>query len=122
MPYRGIRNLVRTGRFLSLVALILLLLIPTASLFGETPAKNGRKVVVRVEPEFPDFFRNGHFQGRVVAEATVLPNGNVSSVDVKAGNPMFAEFASKALMKWKYAPAPEKTVEQVTFNFSSSPQ
>jgi outer membrane biosynthesis protein TonB len=122
MPYRGIRNLVRTGRFLSLVALILLFLIPTASLFGETPAKSGRKVVVRVEPEFPDFFRNGHFQGRVVAEATVLPNGNVSSVDVKAGNPMFAEFASKALMKWKYAPAPEKTVEQVTFNFSSSPQ
>jgi TonB family protein len=99
-----------------------LLLIPAASLFGETPAKNVRKVVVRVEPEFPDFFRNGHFQGRVVAEATVLPNGNVSSVDIKAGNPMFAEFASKALMKWKYAPAPEKTVEQVTFNFTSSPQ
>jgi outer membrane biosynthesis protein TonB len=122
MPYRGIRSLARATRLVSFVTLILLLLIPAASLFGETPAKNVRKVVVRVEPEFPDFFRNGHFQGRVVAEATVLPNGNVSSVDIKAGNPMFAEFASKALMKWKYAPAPEKTVEQVTFNFTSSPQ
>jgi outer membrane biosynthesis protein TonB len=122
MPYRGIRSLARITRLVSFIALILSLLIPAASLFGETPAKNVRKVVVRVEPEFPDFFRNGHFQGRVVAEATVLPNGNVASVDVKAGNPMFAEFASKALMKWKYAPAPEKTVEQVTFNFTSSPQ
>ncbi len=85
-----------------------------AHVLAQAPAKNARKVLVRVEPEYPDFFRNGHFEGRVVAEATVLPNGNVSSVDIKGGNPMFAEFATKALMKWKYAPGPEQTVEQVS--------
>lgn len=81
-----------------------------------------RKVVTRVEPQYPDFFRSGHFEGRIVAEATVQPNGSVSNVEIKAGNPMFASFASKALMKWKFAPGPDKTVEEVVFNFATTPR
>ena len=107
-------------RLFSLVALGLLLLqILPGSVFAETPVKTGRKVVVRVDPEYPEFFRKGHFQGRVVAEATVLPNGDVSKVEIKGGNPMFADFAAKALKKWKYAPGPAQTIEEVNFNFAS---
>jgi outer membrane biosynthesis protein TonB len=73
-----------------------------------------------VEPQYPEFFRNGHFEGRILATATVQPNGNVSNVEIKAGNPMFATFAAKALMKWKYAPGPDKTLEEVVFNFHST--
>ena len=91
------------------------------SVLAQAAAKTARKVVTQVNPDYPDFFRNGHFQGRIVAEATVLPNGSVSNVEIKAGNPMFATFASKALMKWKYAPGPDKTVEEVIFNFNSTP-
>ena len=87
---------------------------------AQASANSARKVVQHVDPDYPDFFRNGHFQARVVAEATVLPNGNVSHVDVKSGNPMFAEYASKALLKWKYAPAPAQTVEKVVFNFDAT--
>lgn len=100
--------------------MLTLLPIDSGPALAQTAAKTARKIVLRFEPEYPDFFRNGHFEGRIVAEATVLPNGSVSSVDIKAGNPMFASFASKALMKWKYAPGPDKTVEQVIFNFSST--
>ena len=92
------------------------------SVLAQTLARIPRKVVTRVNPDYPDLFRNGHLEGRIVAEATVLPNGNVSNVEVKAGNPMFATFASKALMKWKYAPGPDKTVEEVIFNFNSTPR
>lgn len=92
------------------------------SAFAQAPARTSRKILQRVEPDYPDFFRNGHFEGRIVAEATVLPNGTVSNVEVKAGNPMFASFASKALMKWKYAAGPDKTIEEVIFNFSSTPR
>ena len=99
-------------------ALILLTFHPEPTL-AEGTAKSGRKVVVRVEPQYPEFFRKGHFQGRVVAEASVLPNGDVSNVEIKGGNPMFANFAAKALKKWKYAPGPSQTVEEVIFNFSS---
>jgi TonB family protein len=119
---REICNSVRIVKLVwCFVLLFLSLFVQPFSLHGQSAPKTSRKVMVRVQPDYPDFFKNGHFQGRVVAEATVLPNGNVSSIEVKSGNPMFAEFASKALMKWKYAPGPEKTVEEVTFNFSSTP-
>jgi outer membrane biosynthesis protein TonB len=96
----------------------LLLLLPSQSVLAQTPTKTGRKVIVRVEPEYPAFFKYGRFQAHVIAQVTVLPNGNVSHVDIKSGNPMFAEYATKALMKWKYAPAPAQTVEEVAFNFN----
>jgi outer membrane biosynthesis protein TonB len=99
-------------------ALILLTFHSTPALAQGT-AKERRKVVVRVEPEYPEFFRKGHFQGRVVAEARVLANGDVSNVEIKGGNPMFANFAAKALKKWKYAPGATQTVEEVIFNFNS---
>jgi hypothetical protein len=123
LRYRALRNFARIGKLFVIAALMLLLLsVHSQYVLAQAPAKNARKVVVRVEPEYPDFFRNGHFEARVIADATVLPNGNVSSVEIKGGNPMFAEFATKALMKWKYAPAPVQTVEQVIFNFHMNPR
>jgi len=122
LRYLGIRNSFRIDKLLSLLAfLLLLVIVHPGSVLAQAPAKTVRKVVVRVEPDYPDFFRNGHFEARVIAEATVLPNGSVSNVEIKGGNPMFARYAEKALMKWKYAPAPVQTVEQVTFNFSMTP-
>ncbi len=100
------------------LALLLCLAPAVSPALAQNSEKPHRKVIVRVEPAYPDFFKNGRFQGRVVADATVLPNGSVSNVEIKSGNPMFAELASKALMKWKYAPSSAQTVEQVTFNFS----
>ena len=114
--YRRGRNFYGTARSFSVLACILLLL-PAQSLLAQNSGKTARKVLVRVEPEYPAVFKYGRFQAHVVAQVTVLPNGNVSHVDIKSGNPMFAEFATKALMKWKYAPAPSQTVEDVSFNF-----
>ncbi len=113
------RTLARSARLFPLLALLLLAPIQLSSLFAQAPAKISRKIVQRVEPKYPDFLRYGHFQARVVADATVLPNGNVSNVEIKSGNPMFAQYASEAIMKWKYAPGPAQTVEEVTFNFNS---
>lgn len=121
--HRALCNSARTGKLFAIAALMLLALsVRSQQLLAQAPAKTARKVVVRVEPDYPDFFRNGHFEARVIADATVLPNGNVSSVEIKGGNPMFAEFATKALMKWKYAPGPVQTVEQVIFNFRTNPR
>jgi TonB family protein len=120
--FRALCSIAQIDKIFSLFALMLVLFQVQASfVHAQTAGKETRKIVQRVEPEYPDFFRNGHFQGRVLAEATVLPNGSVSHVEIKSGNPMFAEFASKALMKWKYAPAPTQTVEEVSFHFSTTP-
>jgi len=119
--YRGIRNSLQIVKVLPLLTFVFLLVpVQPVSVLAQAPAKNSRKVTQRVEPKYPDFLRYGHFQARVVADVTVLPNGNVSGVEIKSGNPMFAQYASEALMKWKYVPGPEKTVEEVTINFNSS--
>jgi len=105
----------------ALLALPILIFQPYHSL-AQLAAKTARKVLIRIDPDYPQFLKNGHFEGRVVVEATVLPNGNVSKVEIKGGNPMFSEFASKAVLKWKYAPAPSQTVEEVNFVFTQTPR
>ena len=107
---------------LSSLALLAILTMNSGLAAAQSARKTVRKVVERVEPEYPDFFRSGHFEGRIVAQATVQPSGTVSGVEIKAGNPMFATFVSKALMRWKFAPGPDKTVEEVVFNFRVTPR
>jgi outer membrane biosynthesis protein TonB len=116
----ALRDFPVAHKLFSILAFTLILLTFYSSYgVAQGTAKSGRRVVVRVEPEYPEFFRKGHFEGRVVAEASVLPNGDVSNVEIKGGNPMFANFAAKALKKWKYAPGATQTVEEVIFNFNS---
>jgi TonB family protein len=85
---------------------------------AQSPAKGKRKVVVSVAPDYPYVLRNGHFEGQVKLEATVQPNGNVTKVDIKGGNPMLSQYAQMAVMRWKYAPGPNQTVEEVVFTFN----
>lgn len=85
-------------------------------------AKPHRKVLLSLQPEYPYVLRNGHFEGQVRLEATVLPNGTVSKVETRGGNPMLAQYGVAAVMRWKYAPGPATTVEEVSFNFNPSAQ
>jgi TonB family protein len=77
-----------------------------------------RKVLVRVAPEYPEMLRAAQIGGQVRLSATVGPNGNVTQTEVRGGNPILAERAQKAVMKWKYAPAASQTIEEVTLSFS----
>jgi len=117
---------VRTGgcflrRHLTIVAMLgmLLCLLPASSVNAQS-SKVKRKVITMIEPEYPTVLKNGHFEGQVRLEATVLPNGSVTKVDVKGGNPMLSQYASQAVMRWKYAPGPNQTIEEVIFVFNSA--
>ncbi len=72
-----------------------------------------------VEPDYPSVLKNAHFEGQVRLEATVLANGSVSHVEIKGGNPMLSQYASQAVMKWKYAPGSAQTTEDVVFTFNA---
>lgn len=89
--------------------------LPARFFAQETPH---RKVVVRVAPEYPEMLRVAQIGGAVRLSATVLPNGTVTQVEVRGGNPILAEKAQKAVMKWKYAPSSTQTVEEVGLSFS----
>ena len=110
------------GKLTLLVTLALLSLMPgfAPRLQAQDAPKAHRKVIVKVDPEYPPVLRTGHFEGQVRLEAVVLPNGNVSRVDIKGGNPMLAEYGVQAVMRWKYSPAAAQTVEEVQFHFSSN--
>ena len=118
--FRSIRRLsgIRKFAFAALTLSLCLSAFRTPRLAAQSASKIHRKVLTMFEPEYPTILKNGHFEGQVRLEATVLPNGNVSKVEPKGGNPMLLQYASQAVMKWKYAPGPAQTVEEVVFVFN----
>jgi len=130
--FRSVRNLTDVMSRLPLASLTLLLCL-VAVATPALPAQNAqnaqgaqnatkphRKVLVMFEPEYPTILKNGHFEGQVRLEATVLATGTVTKVECKGGNPMLAQYAQQAVMRWKYAPAPAQTVEDVVFVFNAN--
>lgn len=96
------------------------LAVPPAVHAQSAPKAVHRKVISIVEPEYPAVLKNGRFEGQVRLDATVLANGTVTKVEVKGGNPMLCQYAAQAVMRWKYAPGPAQTVEEVVFNFDAT--
>ncbi|MFZ0735233.1 MAG: energy transducer TonB [Candidatus Sulfotelmatobacter sp.] len=97
-----------------------LITVPPAVQAQSTSKAAHRKIVAMIEPEYPPVLKNGHFEGQVRLDATVLANGAVSKVEIKGGNPMLCQYAAQAVMHWKYAPGPAQTVEEVVFNFNAN--
>jgi TonB family protein len=77
-----------------------------------------RKILTTVKPDYPPLLKHEQIGGLVRLAATVLPDGTVSKVEIRGGNPILAESAVAAVMKWKYAPAGSQTVEEVSLSFS----
>jgi len=89
------------------------------SLLAQTATeKSTRKVIATVKPQYPAALQHAQIGGLVRLSATVLPNGTVSKVQIRGGNPILAESAVAAVMKWKYAPAPTETSEEISLSFS----
>ncbi len=119
--HRGRRGRRASAAFALLLALLCPLPGSAPHLFAQNqnPDKPHRKVLVSSQPVYPYVLRNGHFEGQVRLAATVLANGTVSKVETKGGNPMLAQYAMEAVLKWKYAPGPAPTVEEVAFHFNA---
>jgi len=77
-----------------------------------------RKVVNRVEPEYPETLKRLYIGGVVKVEAVVSANGTVESTQLIGGSPILGQSAMKAIKRWKYAPSgsKEKLVVQMEFD------
>jgi len=53
----------------------------------------------------------------VQVQVLVKPDGTVKEVKILGGHPLLAAALARAVMKWKYQPAPRETVEAVKFSF-----
>lgn len=66
--------------------------------------ESDRKVISRVEPEYPDQLKKLYIGGVVRVEVQVAPNGTVRNVKLLGGNPILGQSTMKAVKTWKYAP------------------
>jgi TonB family protein len=89
----------------------------TSALAQKQPAPD-RKKISTVKPDYPPLLKYQQIGGLVRLVATVLPDGTVARVEIRGGNPILAESAVAAVMKWKYAPSASQTTEDISLSFS----
>lgn len=78
-----------------------------------------RKVVTRVEPDYPELARKMHIQGMVKLKVWIRADGTVGRVEYIGGHPLLAESAVAAVKKWKFEPGHEETSMLVEIRFES---
>lgn len=86
--------------------------------FAQKEVKSVRRVVQRVKPDYPEVMRNAHISAIVNMNVTISPGGNVTHIEVLGGSAIFAESATRALLKWRFAPAAAESTELVQINFN----
>ncbi len=93
-------------------------LLPQYS-FGQKKEHPERKVIEKVDPEYPELAKRMHMTGVVKVEAVVRANGSVKSTKALGGNPVLIDAATEAVRKWKFEATAEETTEglQITFDY-----
>jgi TonB family protein len=104
--------------FMSGVLLMALFLsvMPLASQTRNQSAAE-RKVITRVEPDYPETLKRLYVGGVVRVEVVVTPNGAVESTKLLGGNPILGQSAMKAVKRWRYVPASSKEILAVKLEF-----
>jgi protein TonB len=121
MLKRGVVN----GRTCSPCSLLLTFLLLTISVLSALPmaaqssdqTPSDRKVISRVEPEYPDALKRLYIGGIVRVEVQVAPNGTVKSTKLLGGSPILGQSTMKAVKQWKYAPAAAEETLTVKLEF-----
>jgi TonB family protein len=91
----------------------LILLSITIQAHGE----GKRAIKARVMPVYPEIAKRMKIFGLVKIEATVDPEGKVTTVKVLEGNQILAVAAEESVKKSRYEPGAEVTTEEVEINF-----
>src|SRR5215470_13430423 len=89
--------------------------VPNRALSQNAPE---RKVLTKVEPEYPDTLKRLYIGGVVRVEIVLSSNGTVQTTELLGGNPILGQSAMKAIKQWKYEPGPakEKLIVQLEFD------
>lgn len=76
-----------------------------------------RKIVSRVEPEYPEALKRLYIGGVVRIKLTVDPSGKVETAELLGGSPILGQSAMRAVKQWKYAQAASKESVTVLLEF-----
>jgi TonB family protein len=78
-----------------------------------------RRLIMRVEPEYPETLKRLNIGGTVRLQFTIAPRGNVEAVEVLGGNPILGESAVAAVKQWVYTPSHSRTITELSIPFGS---
>jgi TonB family protein len=82
------------------------------------PSSNAeRKLITRVEPDYPDTLKRLNIGGTVRLRVSISAKGNVEDVELLGGNPILGESAAAAVKKWVYAAGRSRTIAEVSILF-----
>lgn len=76
-----------------------------------------RKVLVRIEPEYPALATKMNLHGGVKIKVWISADGSVSRLEYIGGHPLLAESALKALKNWKFQPGTKESTTQIELKF-----
>jgi TonB family protein len=76
-----------------------------------------RKILVKVQPQYPELARHYNILGRVRIEAVVAPDGTIKKAHEIGGGPVLVKAALEAVQQWKFEPAPKETTEIIEIVF-----
>jgi periplasmic protein TonB len=84
---------------------------------------SGGKLIRKVDPIYPPSMAQGR-QGEVVLKATINRQGQVSKVNIVRGQPVLAQAAIAAVMRWRYEPfllngVPIEMENNIVINFKA---
>jgi periplasmic protein TonB len=102
----AVRAVISSGSLIALGGVMIVAVLHTTSA-AQTyqPGDNDRKVLSRVDPDYPDALKKLYIGGVVRVEVVVAPNGSVKSTKLLGGSPILGQSTMKAIKQWKYAPA-----------------
>jgi TonB family protein len=101
-----------------LVIVVLLRLVSSVAQVQEQSSKE-RKLITRVEPEYPETLKRLYIGGVVRVEVEIEPSGVVKSTKLLGGSPILGQSTMKAIKQWRYAPAASEETLTVKIEFDS---
>ncbi len=109
----------KRGLLLAFSLLMMSLLVSAVPSAAQSRDENSsdRRVITRVEPEYPDALKRLYIGGVVRVEVVVAPNGAVKSAKLLGGSPILGQSTMKALKQWKYSPAASDETLTVKLEF-----
>jgi TonB family protein len=105
------------------VLLLFLVVSCTFAPFGtaqsQSSSEEGRRVVRKALPNYPEIAKKMNLGGTVKVLATVAPDGTVKSIRPMGGSPVLIPAAEDAVYKWKFAPASAESKEPIELHFDA---
>ncbi len=80
---------------------------------------NDRKVLKKIEPEYPAVLRDKGIGGTVRLRVTIRPDGTVKDVQTIGGNAVLVESATRAVKQWHYASGEKESTIELSIHFGS---